>query len=81
MPENTQTDSVTYYWLATILTDSGRQITISATVPAVPGVHTRMSTVNTVMQHLKELYGNFTVLFLDLAPNEISAPHPATPTA
>jgi hypothetical protein len=73
MPSTDQSDAVTFYWLATILTDSGRQITASSTVPVVPGVHTRMTTVNAVMQHLKEQHGSFTVLFLDLAPNEISA--------
>ncbi|WP_435643848.1 hypothetical protein ACR9VJ_26335 [Streptomyces sp. H49] len=71
MPSSAQTTEITYYWLATIVTDNGRQITSSSTVPVVPGVHTRMTTVNAVMAHLKEQYGNFTVLFLLLEPNEI----------
>jgi hypothetical protein len=40
----------------------------------VPGMHTRMTTMNAVMKHLKEQYGNYTVVFLDLAPNDIPVP-------
>jgi len=68
---------ITFYWLATILTDDGRRITCDGTMSANPNEHTRMSTTRAVMQHLKGIHGGLTVLFLSLEPNEISAPHPA----
>jgi hypothetical protein len=74
VPDQTSPEPITYYWLATIITDSGKQITTSSTVPTVPGMHTRMTTMNAVMKHLKEQYGNYTVVFLDLAPNHSTVP-------
>lgn len=67
-------DAITFYWLATITTDDGMRITCDGTMPAVPGTHTRMSTTRAVMQHLKDLHGPLTVLFLSLEPNDISDP-------
>ncbi|MDX2697589.1 hypothetical protein [Streptomyces ipomoeae] len=68
-----QPDAITFYWLATITTDDGMRITCDGTMTAVPGTHTRMSTTRAVMQHLKDLHGGLTVLFLSLEPNDISA--------
>jgi hypothetical protein len=67
-------NAITFYWLATIETDDGIRITCDGTMPAVPGTHTRTSTARAVMQHLKDLHGDLTVLFLLLEPDEISAP-------
>jgi hypothetical protein len=76
----TQPDAITFYWLATVQTDGGMRITCDGTMPAVPGTHTRMSTTRAVMQHLKDLHGGLTVLFLSLEPDEISAPARTTVT-
>lgn len=67
-------DAVTFYWLATIQTDDGLQITCDGTIGAIPGTHTRASTTKTVIAQLKERHGGLTILFLSLEPNEISAP-------
>lgn len=64
--------TVTFYWLATIETTRGEQLTCDGTMPATPGAHTRMSTARAVMQHLKERHGDLVVLFLYLETNEIA---------
>ncbi|MFE7073784.1 hypothetical protein ACFU96_27225 [Streptomyces sp. NPDC057620] len=65
---------VTFYWLITLQHDNGLQLTCDGTMPAVPGTHTRMTTSRAIMDDLRERHGTFTVLFLYLEPNEISAP-------
>lgn len=73
-----QPATITFYWIATILTDRGKQLTCDATANATPGVHTRMSMTRSVMDFLRERHGEFTLLFLSLEPNGISAlPRPA----
>jgi hypothetical protein len=69
-----QPNTIAFYWLATIITDRGKQLTCDATVDAIPGAHTRMSTTRSVMDFLRERHGEFTLLFFSLEPNEISAP-------
>ena len=76
-PED-RASEVTFYWLATIVTNQGKQLTCDATLNATPGVHTRMSTVRSVMDFLRERHGEFVLLYLHLEPNEIRAlPHPS----
>lgn len=70
MTAATQT-TVTFYWLATIETDQGKQVTCDGTMPAAPGTHTRMTTTRAVMEHLKEQHGDLVVLYFLLQPNEI----------
>lgn len=65
---------VTFYWLITIQCDNGKQLTCDGTMPAAPGTHTRMTTSRAIMDDLRERHGSFTVLFLHLEPNAISAP-------
>lgn len=72
-PEDRASD-VTFYWLATIVTDRGKQLTCDSTINVAPGAHTRMSTVRSVMDFLREKHGGFVLLYLHLEPNEISAP-------
>jgi hypothetical protein len=67
-------NTVTFYWLVTIQCDDGKQISCDGTMPAVPGTHTRMTTTRAIMDDLRERHSSFTVLFLYLEPNEISAP-------
>lgn len=69
----TTPEPVTFYWLVTIETTSGKQVTCDGTMPAVPGQHTRMSTTRAVMNHLKDMHGDLVVLFLLLEPNDIPA--------
>jgi hypothetical protein len=66
--------SITYYWLATIVTDRGKQLTCDATIDETPGIHTRMTTVRSLMNFLREKHGEFVLLYLYLEPNEITAP-------
>lgn len=62
---------VEYHWLVTIVVD-GRRITQEGTIGAVPGTHTRRSTVLTLINGLKEQHGDdLCVLFLSLEPNEL----------
>lgn len=78
-PESVPT--VTFYWLATIVADRGKQLTCDSTISVAPGLHTRMSTVRAVMDFLREKHGDFVLLYLYLEPNEISAlPCPAVTT-
>lgn len=65
--------TVTFYWLATIATDRGKQLTCDATIPVTPGVHSRMSTTRAVMDFLREKHGEFVLLYLYLEPNDIRA--------
>lgn len=72
-----QPATITFYWLATIITDRGKQLTCDSTISVAPGLHTHMSTVRAVMDFMREKHGDFVLLYLYLEPNEISAPQPA----
>lgn len=69
---------IEFYWLATIQTDDGRQITCDGTMPADTRHHTRMTTTRAVLKFLGEKHGGLTVLFLHLEPNALT---PLTPHA
>ncbi|WP_435279306.1 hypothetical protein [Streptomyces sp. 1222.5] len=68
---------MTFYWLVTIETTDGERITCDGTMPASPGIHTRMTTARALMDELKARHGGITVCFLYLEPNNIAAPAPA----
>lgn len=67
---------VEFYWLATVRTDDGRQITDDGTVPADTRHHTRQSTTRAVLDCLKGRYGGLTVIFLYLEPNTLASTTP-----
>lgn len=68
----TEPEAITYHWLATVAYDGGRaRSTEMNTITAVPGQHTRASTIAAVIKHLQDKYGDIVVLFLSLEPNEL----------
>ncbi|MEU4967802.1 hypothetical protein [Streptomyces smyrnaeus] len=64
-------EAIEFHWLATISVGSMR-MTREGTIGAIPGMHTRQSTVLALIKGLKEQHGdNLVVLFLSLEPNEL----------
>jgi hypothetical protein len=63
---------VSYHWIATVQTGSGRIETNDGHVSAVPGAHTHTGTYNAVLANLTERHGmDFGLLFFSLTPDQL----------
>lgn len=67
---------VTFHWIMTVQTETGRQGTNDGSVAVTPGVDTDESTYTSVLRAMRQWVGveNVTVLYYRLAPSAISAP-------
>jgi hypothetical protein len=73
---STQTDTpdlVKHHWIITTQTARGQLSTSTGSVSATPGVTTRTSTYEQVLEAMTQKHGTdqFVVLFFDLAPDQL----------